>query len=527
MAPLDWQQPYRANRSPVCADNVVATSQPLATEAGLDALARGGNAVDAALAAAITLTVVEPVNTGVGSDAFCILWDGARLTGLNASGRSPAAWRPERFAGRDVMPRLGWDSVTVPGAVSAWMALSECYGVLDFAALFDRAIHYAEAGFPVGPKTAYYWRHTAARYDGFAEFERHFLPAPAPGTRFRRPELAATLRLLARTRGEAFYRGELAQRMAAAAAQEGGALSADDLAAHTADWVAPVAQRYRDVVLHEIPPNGQGLAAQIALGILRHLDAPPLDSAEGVHLQIEAMKLGIRAAFDHISDAAALRTPPQALLDPTMLARLAGRIGHRAAPVPPAPLPAGADTVYLAAADADGMMVSFIQSNFEAFGSGVVVPGTGIALQNRGAGFSLDPEHPNCVAPRKRPFHTIIPGFVSDADDHGGAPRMAFGVMGGHMQHQGHVQMVTRVFDHGQNPQAASDAPRWHVYPDYSVGLERDFTDEVATALAARGHRVRREPFEHVFGGAQLVLRTADGYVAGSDHRKEGHAGGF
>jgi gamma-glutamyltranspeptidase/glutathione hydrolase len=525
---VSFDAPYPSSRSPVCAANVVATSQPLATQAGLDAMRRGGNAVDAALAAAITLTVVEPNNNGLGSDAFCILWDGARLAGLNASGRAPAGWTLERFAGRRVMPRLGWDSVTVPGAVSAWMVLSERYGKLEFAQLFDAAIHYARDGFQVGPKSAYYWGVAAQGRDRYPEFARHFLPAPEPGSRVQRPDLARSLTIIAESRGEAFYRGELAARMAQAAREQGGALTLADLEAHRPDWVQPIAQPYRNVVLHEIPPNGQGLAAQIALGILRHREAGAVDSAESVHLELEAMKLAVRAAFDHFADADAMRLSPEALLEPGMLSRLAAGIGRQAAPIPPASLPVSPDTVYLAAADESGMMVSFIQSNYESFGSGIVIPDCGIAMQNRGAGFSLDPEHPNCVGPGKRPFHTIIPGFVTDASEAGRVvPRLAFGVMGGHMQHQGHVQMVRRIFDHRQNPQTASDAPRWHVYPDYRIGLEPGFPEAVARELADRGHDVRWEPQTHLFGGAQLVLRTRDGYVAGSDHRKEGQAGGF
>jgi len=523
MTALDWRQPYASGRSPVCAANVVASSQPLAVQAGLDALRDGGNAVDAALATAITLTVVEPNNNGVGSDAFCQLWDGERLIGLNASGRSPAGWTPERFQGRRVMPALGWDAVTVPGAVSAWVALSNRYGRLPFERLFERAIEYAEGGFQVGPKSAWYWRRAADTFPDFPEFRAHFLPAPAAGSRFRRPELAHTLRLIARTQGESFYRGELAERIAHASAQAGGALDLDDLDQHRADWVTPIAQPYRSVTLHEIPPNGQGLAAQIALGILAELPVPPLDSLQWIHQQIEAMKIAIRAAFDHFADPAAMRVTPAELLEPGMLARAARTIGEKASPLPPRALPMSHDTVYLAAADAEGRMVSFIQSNYQGFGSGIVIPGTGIALQNRGHGFSLDPAHPNCVGPRKRPYHTIIPGFVT-ADD---GPLMAFGVMGGHMQHQGHVQMLTRIFDHAQNPQAASDAPRWHLYPDYSVGVETGFPDEVANGLRDRGHDVRHEPREFNFGGAQLILRTPDGYVAGSDHRKEGQAAGF
>ncbi len=522
---LDFDAPYPSGRSPVCARNVVATSQPLATQAGLDVLRCGGNAVDAAVAAAITLTVVEPDNNGVGGDAFCQVWDGERLIGLNASGRSPAGWTRERFAGRITMPRLGWDAVTVPGAVSAWVALSERFGRLPFPRLFEAAVGYARDGFQVAPRSARHWRQAAGARAEFPEFARHFLPAPAPGQRVRRPELARSLESIADSAGESFYRGELAERIAQSATADGGALTLEDLTDHRADWVTPIAQPYRDVVLHEIPPNGQGLAAQIALGILGHRPPGVVDAVDSVHLELEAMKLAVRAAFDHFADPDAMRVPPEALLDPGMLARLADGIGQRAAPLPPVPLPIGHGTVYLAAADADGMMVSYIQSNYESFGSGIVVPGTGIALQNRGLGFSLDPDHPNCVGPRKRPFHTIIPGFVSDGP--GGGPKLAFGVMGGHMQHQGHVQMVRRIFDHHQNPQTASDAPRWHVFPDFSVGLERGFSDSVARGLAERGHRVRIELDTSVFGGAQLVLCTADGYVAGSDHRKDGQAAGF
>jgi len=520
---LDWTQPYASRRAPVCAANVVASSQPLAVQAGLDMLRQGGNAIDAALAAAITLTVVEPTSNGVGGDAFCQLWDGERLIGLNGSGRAPAAWQPARFTGRTTMPTLGWDAVTIPGAVSVWVMLSQRYGRLPFARLFEPAIHYADEGFQVGPKTAWYWQRAERTFGGFPEFARHFLPAPAPGARVRRPALARSLRLIAGSHGEAFYRGELAVAMARAAREAGGALTLEDLAEHQADWVEPIAQPYRAVTLHELPPNGQGLAAQIALGILACLEPAPVDSAEWVHQQVEATKIAIRAAFDHFADPSAMRLSPVELLEPGSLERAARGIGMQAAALPPKPLPISHDTVYLAAADAEGRMVSFIQSNYQGFGSGIVIPGTGIAMQNRGHGFSLDPAHPNCVGPRKRPFHTIIPGFVTAA----GQPRLAFGVMGGHMQHQGHVQMVTRMFDHQQNPQAASDAPRWHVYPDYSVGLEVGYPQAVLEALAARGHDVRYEPQEQIFGGAQLIYRTADGYIAGSDHRKEGQAAGF
>ena len=387
------------------------------------------------------------------------------------------------------MPLAGWDSVTVPGAVSAWAALSERFGRLPFARLFDAAIGYAEHGFQVGPITALHWRQAQERFGQFPDFAAHFLPAPGPGEAFRRPELAAALGDIAATGGESFYRGALAERMAAAAAQAGGALRRTDLECHQADWVEPIGQIYRQVCLHELPPNGQGLAAQIALGILQHRQPGELDSPAAAHLEIEAMKIAARAACDHIADPAAMRLTPAALLGEESLARAAAGIGERAGRLPPATLPASQDTVCLAAADASGMMVSLIQSNYFGFGSGIVIPGTGIAMQNRGAGFVLEPGHPNQVGPAKRPFHTIIPGFVTS----GAEPRLCFGLMGGHMQHQGHVQMVRRIFDHGQNPQAASDAPRWHVCPDFSLALERGFDPGAAADLAARGHQVRIE----------------------------------
>ncbi len=521
---IDPAQPYPSQRSPVCAENVVATSQPLATQAGVDVMRRGGNAVDAALATAITLTVVEPNNNGVGSDAFAIIWDGQQLTGLNASGRSPAGWTSERFAGHRHMPTRGWDAVTVPGAVSAWVTLSQRYGKLPFADLFEAAIGYAENGFQVGPKTAYYWQLAARQFSSFANFGEHFLPAPATGAKFYRPDLANTLRKIAESNGEAFYHGELAQQIVSCAKAEGGVMSAADLADHSADWVTPLEQPYGEVCLHEIPPNGQGLAAQIALGILNNLPAPALDDAETLHLEIEAMKIAISASQQHFADLQAMRVSPAELLDADSLARAAASITSQASSGPPLTLPTSADTVYLTTADASGLMVSYIQSNYMGFGSGVVIPGTGISMQNRGAGFSTDPGHPNAVAPNKRPYQTIIPGFVSAA---AGAPLLSFGVMGGHMQHQGHVQMVRRIFDHGQNPQAASDAPRWHVYPDLSVGLEHGVRPELLADLRRRGHEVQFESAEHVFGGAQLILKTADGYIAGSDHRKEGQAAGF
>ena len=524
---LDWNFPYASRRAPVFARNVVATSQPLAAQAGLNALRSGGNAIDAAIACAVTLTVVEPAMNGVGSDAFAIIWNGNELVGINGSGKSPSGWKRDRFSGTS-MPRVGWNSVTVPGCVSVWAALSERFGKLPFEQLFTDAVDYAEKGFQVGTKTAAIWAATVETFSDFKPFQKHFAPngiAPVPGELFRRPELAKTLEKIASTKGEDFYRGELAQRIAQQARDEGGVMTLEDLDSHRILWTTPLAQSYRDISLHEIPPNGQGLAAQIALAILDHttIDSMEPGSDRWVHYQVEAMKIAIRASFDHFADPRAMRIEPSALLEPDSIRKSAASIDETASPLPPLQLPISHDTVYLCTADDEGNMVSMIQSNFQGFGSGVVIDGTGISMQNRGAGFSLEKEHPNEVAGGRRPFHTIIPGFVTQNRE----PKMAFGVMGGHMQHQGHVQMVTRIFDHHENPQAASDAPRWHVGPNFDLLLEEGTTSSTYRGLIDRGHHPTISKDSNIFGGAQLIYKLKDGYCAASDHRKEGMATGY
>lgn len=528
---FSFSQPYPSLRSPVMAGNVLASSQPLATQAGLKAMQRGGNAVDAALAAAITLTVVEPNNNGLGSDAFAMVWDGRQLLGINGSGRAPAAWSAARFAGLESMPVFGMDSVTVPGAVSVWIALSERFGKLPFEALFEDAAAHANYGYPVGPVTARSWQEAAHTYAGFAEFEATFLQGgkgpPAAGDWICLPDHAKSLELIAATRGEAFYRGEIAEALLDYSRSQGGCLSRKDLAEHKADWTRPLSRSSRQagVTLHELPPNCQGLTALIALGILDHLDiaGAKLDTARFYHLQIEAFRIASQLAAKHLADPDAMQVHPEALLQDSWLAELAGSIDPGRAGRGEAELPGGEDTVYLAAADAEGIMVSFIQSNYLGFGSGMVVPGYGVSLQNRGSDFSLSPGHPNQVAGGKRPFHTIIPGFVTRK----GAPLAAFGVMGGHMQAQGHLQMLVRCFIHGQNPQAASDAPRWHVTRKGRLALEPGFSPEVRDELLSLGHEPEPDPGPQLFGGAQLVLRMQKGWCAASDHRKEGQAGGF
>jgi len=524
-----WDFPYTSQRMPVLAKNVVATSQPLAAQAGLQMLYRGGNAVDAALAAAITLTVVEPTSNGIGSDLFAILWDGKKLHGLNASGRSPAGWTPDRFKGKAAMPIHGWDSVTVPGCVSAWADLSAKFGKLPFEQLFEFAIKYARESYMVSPITALSWARQAPNFKDFSEFSWTFLPkdrAPYAGERFYCPQQAETLEEIAATKGESFYRGTLAERIALASASDDGAMTTADLAEHRNEWVDTISIDYRGYRLHEIPPNGHGIASLTALGILSHFDVSshPADSADSIHLQIEAMKLGFADAWKHVSEPATMQTTVEEMLDSAYLAKRSKLIDMKRAQQPTSGIPKDGGTVYLTTADESGMMVSLIQSNYMGFGSGVVVPGTGISLQNRGAGFKLVPGHANEVGPRKRPYHTIIPGFLT----RDGQPVMSFGVMGGMMQPQGHLQMIVRLVDYHQNPQACTDAPRWIVNPDYTICVEDRMPGSVTEELVKRGHKiVPPEVPMFGFGGAQLIHRHEDGYLAASDHRKDGCAIGF
>lgn len=529
-----WDTPYPSRRMPVLADSVVSTSQPLAAAAGLRMLARGGNAVDAALATAIALTVVEPCMNGIGGDAFALIWDGKTLHGLNASGRAPRAWTPESFSRYSAMPPIGWDSVTVPGAVSGWRATWERFGDLPFEYLFAPAIEYARNGFIVSHTVHRQWQAQVPVLDGQPGFAESFAPrgrAPLPGERFTCPGQAETLERIARSGGDDFYHGELARRIADHARATGGRLDEADLAAHRADWVDPIRMRYRDLTLCEIGPNGQGIGALMALGMLEHWDiaGSGRDSARAMHLQIEAMKLAFADLHAYVGDIDAMRAPgaitPEALLDPAYLAERAKAIRPDRATYAGAGKPHSGGTVYLTAADKSGMMVSYIQSNFKGFGSGVVVPGTGIALHNRGWGFRLEAAHPNQVAPGKRPFHTIIPGFLMRGD----APLAAFGVMGGSMQAQGHVQMASRIADFGQNPQAASDAPRWRVLDDnIGVSVEAHCPASTIEGLRALGHRVEVAPADSLdFGGAQMGMKCEHGYAAASDHRKDGYPVGF
>ncbi|MFF5174094.1 gamma-glutamyltransferase family protein [Micromonospora sp. NPDC000089] len=536
----------------------VTTSQPLAAAAGLAVLRRGGTAVDAAVATAVALTVLQPPSNDIGGDLFAIVWDGERLHGLNASGRSPAGLTREvvlAATGRrpaaavdalggaqacgPAMPARGWLPVTVPGAPAGWRDLHERFGRLPFAELFTDAIGYAERGYPVAAGTAAGWARAVAGHAGlagaeFTEFDRVFTldgRAPRAGERWRNPDAARTLRRIAASGAADFYTGSIAAALDAHAARTGGLLTGDDLARHASTWVDPVSVRYRGHEVWELPPPGQGIAALLALGVLAGLDPADADAGLLLHRRIEAVKLGFADAHAHVADPDRVRVPTTGLLDPGYLAGRRALLTDRAAD-PVAGDPERGGTVYLCAADADGMMVSLIQSTYLAFGSHVVLPGYGFALQNRGLGFRLDPGHPNVVAPAKRPFHTIVPGFLT----RDGAPVGPFGVMGGHMQPQGHLQLITAALDAGPDPdggldpQAALDAPRWYWHTGRSLLVEPALAavPGLVAGLRARGHRVAVADEPSVFGYGQAIWRLpAGGYAAGTETRVDGAAVGW
>jgi gamma-glutamyltranspeptidase/glutathione hydrolase len=538
---FDWNNAYRTVRLPVFASNVVATSHPLAAQAGLKILQQGGNAIDAAIAAAAVLTLVEPVSCGLGSDAFAIVRDRHQLHGLNASGVSPAAWSPDYFRnkygedgkGLAKRPARGWDTVTVPGAIAGWEALHGKFGSLPFGDLLQPAIEIAERGHPVAAIVAYKWAAAVPELRGQPGFADVFLPhgrAPAPGEKICYPDAARTLKRLADRGPRDFYEGAIAQALAAHSAAHGAAMTDRDLRDYQCDWVTPISKSYRGYDVHELPPNGQGIGALIALGILDRFDLASLanDGVDSQHLQIEAMKLAFADVYRYVADPRSMEVTPDQMLDDAYLTERAKLIDMTRAAQPEAGMPGTGGTIYLSVADESGMMVSFIQSNYQGFGSGIVVPGTGISLQNRGTGFSMDPRSPNIVAGGKRPFQTIIPAFLTRQ----GKPVMSFGVMGGDMQPQGHLQTLVRMIDYHQQPQAACDAPRWKLNRDYTLDVETTLAAEVVAGLQARGHVLKSVEDSYMdFGSGQFIWRLSDdpdrGYVAASDSRRDGIAAGW
>jgi gamma-glutamyltranspeptidase/glutathione hydrolase len=427
------------------------------------------------------------------------------------------------------MPRAGWTTVTIPGAVSGWIALSKRFGKLPFADLFGPAIRYARDGYAVSPVVAAKWSKAVPILGDVPGFAEHFLPrgrAPETGELFASPAMAATMEKIAQTSGESFYRGELAQAMVGHSRKYDGGHTLADFETHHCDWVLPLTHDYHGYTVHEIPPNGQGIAALMALGILENFDLQghAVDSIEVQHLEIEAMKLAFADAYRYVADPRAMTVTPQQLLDPSYLASRARLIDRSRAQDFRHGLPPPAGTVYLAAADESGMMVSLIQSNYMGFGSGVVVSGTGISLQNRGTGFSLEEGHPNIVGGGKRPFHTIIPGFVT----RDGQPYCSFGIMGGPIQPQAHLQTLVRLIDYGANPQAVLDAPRWKVSAGVSLDMESNAAPDLRDGLAALGHQFASVPDSYMdFGAGQFIVCSDSGYIAGSDPRRDGQAAGY
>lgn len=544
----------RATRSPVIAKHgAAATSQPLATQIAIDILKQGGSAVDAAIAANAALGLMEPTGCGIGGDLFAIVWDAEQkeLVGLNASGRSPQALSIEtlRADGRTEIPKFGPLPVSTPGCVSGWIALHERYGKLPLEQVLAPAIQYAEEGFPVSQLIAYYWDRGARVFSRYPGFNETFLPngrAPRQGEIFKNPALANTYRRIAATNGRDFYHGEIAQRIDAFCRAHGCYLRAADLASHSSDWTPPVSTTYRGYTVWQLPPNGQGIAGLQMLNLLEPVDLRALghNSTAYLHHLIEAKKIAYEDRAQYYADPDFAQLPIQQLISKEYAAQRRAWLNPDRATrrIPPSDLPWSAidaklrdsDTIYLTVADKDRYIVSLIQSNFRGFGSGLCPTDLGFCLQNRGELFTLADNHPNTYAPGKRPFHTIIPAFVTKD----GKPFLSFGVMGGDMQPQGHVQVLCNIIDFGMNVQEAGDAPRFHhggsseptgttMTDGGSVALESQINAQVRRELEQRGHRLEDRP--GVFGGYQAIMydHVNDVFWAASESRKDGHAAGY
>lgn len=500
---------------------MVATSQPLAAQAGVDILKKGGNAIDAAVATAACLTVVEPTSNGIGSDAFAIVWTKGKLHGLNSSGPAPKGISIEAVtkAGHKEMPTHGWLPVTVPGAPAAWAELVSKFGRLSLAEVLKPAIEYAEKGYPVSPVVSINWKNAFYKFkdtlkgEEFKNWFSVFAPsdrAPESGEIWRSPMHADTLQQIAETNSEAFYRCDLAEKIAAFSKEYGGYLRKEDLEQYHPQWIEPVNINYRGYDVWEMPPNGHGMVALMALNILKGFEFSVRDAADTYHKQIEAMKLAYVDGMKYITDPGKMKVSIKDLLSEAYADERRRLIGEKAM-LPLAGEPPKGGTVYLATADGEGNMVSYIQSNYMGFGSGLVVPGTGISLQNRGSNFSLDPNHHNALEPGKRTYHTIIPAFLTKDNK----PIGPFGVMGGFMQPQGHVQVVMNTIDFGLNPQAALDAPRWRWVKEKYVEVERNFPFHIAEELSRMGHKVNVGLDFGEFGRGQIIWRDSNGVLAG------------
>ncbi len=528
---------FPSRRSNIISHNgLVATSQPLAAQTGLDVLKKGGNAIDAAIATVAALCVVEPSSTGIGGDAFALIWHAkeGKLYGLNASGPAPMALTAElvRGQGHETFPTLGGLAVTVPGSVRGWQTALERFGTMSLDKLLAPAIGYARDGFPVSQRIARAWHHSTQKMSTHPDSKRVWLPhgkAPQAGQLFRNPEFAKTLQTLAENGYDAFYTGDIAQQIAHCVQSSGGVLTEDDLANYQPEWVSPISVAYKNgYTFHEIPPNGQGLTALLALNIAKGFDLPALGygTADYYHALIEATKLAFADAHAYIGDPKQVTVPLAGLLSDSYTQTRQALISLESALTPTAGDPSRiGDTVYLTVADAQGNMVSWIQSLYMGFGSGLTAGTTGIQLQNRGANFSLQAGHPNEAAPGKRPFHTIIPGFISK----NGQAWSSFGVMGGFMQPQGHLQVGLNLVEFGMDPQTALDAPRFYWQTGMEVALETAVSDPIRTNLQKRGHILLPKEQPIHYGGGQVIVRNPESgvLIGGSEPRNDGTAVGW
>jgi len=538
VAPARAQDRTQARSMVLTRDGIVAAESPLAAQAGATILARGGNAVDAAVATNAVMGVVEPMMNGIGGDLFAIVYEAkaGKLYGLNASGRAPAKLSIEFLKAKGIsgqMPERGIQTVTVPGAVDGWSQLLSRFGTMKFPDLLAPAIHYARDGFPVPELDAAYWSDAENALKADRNASATFLihgRAPRLGEMFRNPDLEHSLEMIAAGGHNAFYKGEIAERIVAASSKLGGTMTAEDLAEYASEWVEPISTIYRGWTVYEIPPNGQGIAALMMLNMMETFPLAKYgqNSTDALHVMIEAKKLAYADMYRYVADQKFIRVPVEGMLSKDYAARRAKLINMAKANCDVSPgepeFPTKGDTTYLTVVDRDGNMVSLIQSNFCEFGSGIVPDGTGFALQNRGALFSLDPASPNALAGHKRPLHTIIPGFMSRGDE-----RIAFGIMGGFNQAQAHAQFVANVVDFGMNIQAALEAARFskHTFAGCDVEMEDRIGAGVRKALAERGHEIKvNGSFSSSMGGGQAVRRDFSTGVnfGASDPRKDGAA---
>jgi len=510
---------------------MVATSQPLAAQTGLDMIKKGGNAVDAAIATAACLTVVEPTSNGIGGDAFAIVWFNNKMHGLNASGYSPQniSIKKVKDRGYKKMPKTGWIPVTVPGAPSAWAALSEKFGNLSFEEVLEPAINYAKEGYPVSPTLSKYWKRSFNKYNFILkgeEFEPWFDTftikgkPPESGQVWSSKDHAESLKSIAKTNSKSFYKGEIAERIINFSKEYGGFFVKDDLMSYSPQWVNPVSVKYRDYDVWELPPNGQGLVALLALNIMNGYRLNFKESVDTYHKQIEALKLAFADGKKYITEPKKIQFKIAEMLAKSYAEQRRSLITDQALePTPGSFKDSG--TVYLSTADQEGNMVSYIQSNYMGFGSGLVVPNTGITLQNRGNSFSLDQDNHNRLEPKKRPYHTIIPGFLTK-DKNAVGP---FGVMGGYMQPQGHLQVIMNLIDFNLNPQAALDAPRWMWLEGKKLIVEHDFPKHIINSLIRKGHNIKIAVDSGKFGRGQIIYRdNVNGtYAGGTEKRTDGH----